>query len=107
MDSERRRHQRFSRPFEGTWHGASGSSGCRIADISIGGCFIQGLAMPAVGETTIVTVKIGSHSLSFSGKIIYVDAGMGFAVQFQDIPQDELEELSRLLKALEGDTTGS
>jgi hypothetical protein len=107
LSSERRQHHRTVQPFEGTWHGASGSSHCRIADISIGGCFIQGLAMPAVGETTVVTVKIGGHSLSFSGKIIYVDAGMGFAVQFQDIPRQEIDELGRLLQALQVDSTGA
>ena len=107
LSSERRQHHRSAQPFEGTWHGASGSSHCRIADISLGGCFIQGLAMPAVGETTVVSVKIGGHSLSFSGKIIYVDVGMGFAVQFQEIPREEIEELGRLLAALQTDRAGA
>jgi len=63
--------------------------------------------MTAVGETTVVSVKIGGHSLSFSGKIIYVDVGMGFAVQFQEIPREEIEELGRLLAALQTDRAGA
>jgi hypothetical protein len=48
-----------------------------------------------------VTILIGSHALAFPGKVVYVDSGMGFAVQFSDIPQVELDELSRLLSAFE------
>jgi hypothetical protein len=89
------------RPFEGTYSGASGSTRCRITDISIGGCFVQSLSGPSPGAPTVVTILIGSHALAFPGKVVYVDSGMGFAVQFSDIPQVELDELSRLLSAFE------
>jgi hypothetical protein len=101
VKTERRKHQRHLRPFEGTYSGASGSTRCRITDISIGGCFVQSLAGPNPGEATVVTVLIGNHSLAFPGKVVYVDSGMGFAVQFSNIPQAELDELSRLLAAFE------
>ncbi len=105
MNGERRKHQRLVKPFEGTWSGASGATRCRIADISLGGCFIQSLALPTAGEQVVVTVTIGNHALSFPGTIMYTEAGMGFAVQFHDIPQVEIEELGRLLQALAGPTS--
>lgn len=101
MTAERRQHERIVKLFEGRWQGASGSGDCRIADLGVGGCFIQTLAMPAIGEKTVVTVKIGAHELPFHGKILYVESGMGFAVQFQDIPKDDLNDLARLVKALQ------
>lgn len=91
------------RPFDGTFSGASRvATRCRITDISLGGCFIQSLSAPTPGEPTLVSVIIGNHNLSFPGTVIYVDSTIGFAVQFKDIPDDELAELSRLLAALDG-----
>jgi hypothetical protein len=101
MPIERRRFRRISRPFEGSWSGASGDTRCRIADISLGGCFVHSLATPAKGDETSVTVLIGPHQLSFQGSIAYVEPGMGFAVKFRQIPSGDLEELGRLLEALQ------
>lgn len=90
------------RPFDGTFSGASGgSTRCRITDISLGGCFIQSLSAPTPGDQTVVSVIIGNHNLSFPGTVVYVDSTIGFAVQFKGIPDEELEELSRLLAALD------
>ncbi len=91
------------RPFDGTFSGASGgSTRCRITDISLGGCFIQSLSAPTPGDSTVVSVIIGNHNLSFPGTVVYVDSTIGFAVQFKGIPDEELEELNRLLAALDG-----
>lgn len=103
MSEERRQHPRITHPFDGSWTGASGATQCRIADISTGGCFVQGMATPAVGETTVITVTIGNHALSFHGVVVYGEPGMGFAVRFKNIPQEELQELGRLLAALSTD----
>ena len=104
MTVERRRHPRVSQPFEGSWRGASGATKCRIGDISLGGCFVQSLAMPTPGESTVVSISIGpGHSLTFTGRVVYVDPGMGFAVQFSEIGTTEVGELRRLFDALKED----
>ncbi|HEX5214381.1 MAG TPA: PilZ domain-containing protein [Vicinamibacterales bacterium] len=104
MNEERRQHPRVARPFEGTWTSRSGATRCRIADISIGGCFVQTLALPVAGETTVLTVAIGeSHAITFTGKVVYVDPGMGFAVQFTPLEAEHADELRRLLAALMSD----
>jgi len=100
VPTERRKHPRVSTPFEGTWPGASGAMNCRIADISLGGCFVHSLGLPTQGDRTTVTVTIGPHMLTFEGEVAYVEPRMGFALRFQEIPSDHLQELSRLLKAL-------
>lgn len=101
MGSERRRFPRLAHPFDGTWAGASGASRCRIADISEGGCFVQSLAMPTAGEMTEVSILIGSESLTLPGDIVYVDPGMGFAVQFRELVPDLKARLHRLLRTIE------
>jgi c-di-GMP-binding flagellar brake protein YcgR len=101
MPTERRRYQRISRPFEGSWSGASGDARCRIADLSLGGCFVHSLATPAQGEEALVTVAIGPHRLTFQGLVAYVEAGMGFGVKFEEIASADLDELGRLIDALQ------
>ena len=104
MTEERRRHQRFAQPLDGSWTGASGSGTgrCRIADISVGGCFIESLAAPGVGETAVITVSVGEHSLAFTGDVLYIEPNMGFAVKFRPIPADHMNSLLRFLRSLEG-----
>jgi hypothetical protein len=101
VGEERREHPRLVRPFEGSWRGTSGANKCRIGDISAGGCFVQSLALPSPGESTLVTVNLGPNmSMSFYGKVLYVESGMGFAVQFTEVGSQEAIELQRLLGAL-------
>ena len=100
MEADRRKHPRLARPFEGHWSGASGTSSCRVADISLGGCFVQSLAMPSAGETTQVTIDFGDQSLTLDGRVAYVDPGMGFAVEFTALPAADRAQLVQVLQAL-------
>lgn len=62
---------------------------------------MQSLALPTPGEATHVTVNLGPNmSMSFYGKVLYVETGMGFAVQFTEIANQETIELQRLLSLL-------
>ena len=54
--SERRHDARITGPFEGHWHGGSGANEVRISDMSLGGCFVETMMQPVVGEETDVTV---------------------------------------------------
>jgi hypothetical protein len=52
----------------------------------------------------VLTVAIGeSHAITFTGTVVYVDPGMGFAVQFTPLESAHADELRRLLKALMSD----
>lgn len=103
MTVERRQHPRINRPLDGTWSGASGTGKCRIADISVGGCFIESLAMPAVGETAVITVDVGEHSMSFKGQVLYGEQNMGFAVRFRPIPLDHMDGLLRFIRSIQAE----
>ncbi|HKV99596.1 MAG TPA: PilZ domain-containing protein [Vicinamibacterales bacterium] len=103
MNQERRQHKRVTRPFEGSWRGASGGSSCRISDVSLGGCFVQTLATPSAGDETHVTITFGKDlSMTFVGKVAYVEPKMGFAVKFNELDGDGTEAVQRLLDALGG-----
>jgi hypothetical protein len=101
VNQERRQHKRVSRPFEGSWRGASGATSCRISDVSLGGCFVQTLATPTPGDDTHVTITFGKDlSMTFVGKVIYVEPNMGFAVRFNTLDEEGSQEVHRLLEAL-------
>lgn len=97
---ERRQFQRCTNPLDGTWNGASGTGTCRIAGISAGGCFIESIALPAVGETAVVSVRVAEHAMSFTGEVLYVEPAMGFAVKFGEISKEQLDGLLRFLQSL-------
>jgi len=106
MGEERREHKRVARPIEGSWRGASGGSPCRLADVSLGGCFVQTLAEPTPGEHTVVTISHGSGpALSLGGEVVYTERGMGFAVRFDTLSREEREHLERLLDNLDAAET--
>ena len=103
VNEERRQHKRVARPFEGSWTGASGANSCRITDVSLGGCFVQTLATPTAGEDTQVTIAFGKDvSVTFAGKVIYVEPKMGFAVKFNDLDPEGSDQVRRLVDALAG-----
>jgi PilZ domain len=100
-EQERRKHARVIRPFEGSWHGASGNATCRIGDISLGGCFVQSAIAPAPREETVVTVSFSpDHAMSFKGEVVYVESGIGFAMRFRQMTPEDHDSLRRLLSAL-------
>jgi hypothetical protein len=96
---ERRQHPRVTHLFVGQWHASSGAASVRIGDLSVGGCFVQSLAMPKIGETTSVSVTLGDRTFRFSGQVVYLDR-IGFSMKFDPIPQDVADDLNRLLAEL-------
>lgn len=100
MKEERRRHARVARPIEATFSGSSGATRCRLADVSLGGCFVQSYSSPGQGHSTVVTITAGQEVLSLPGRVVYVEPGMGFAVEFQNVPKATAERLEELLAAL-------
>lgn len=97
--TKRRRHPRVIKPLDGTWRGQSGASPCRIPDISWGGCFIETVSAPSVGERTVVTVPAGGRMIEIAGSVQYVERNMGFAVQFDELTAEQREALAHVLGA--------
>jgi hypothetical protein len=100
LAAERRRHQRVAYPIEGSWHGASGGSGCRIGDLSLGGCFIYARAVATRGERAEISMRIGEEDLRFPGLVVHVDPAMGFAVEFRELTPEQGNQIQQILDAL-------
>ena len=91
--SERREYPRAKGPFEGWWDGA-GRQGGRVTDLSVGGCFVESVTLPAVGQVVIVWLSIGAGQIQVPGEVMYCEANHGFAVRFVEVPHAILEIVS-------------
>ena len=107
VTQDRRKHGRSTQALEGAWRGASGGTRCRIGDFSLGGCFVQSLALPEKDERTMVTLTVGGREVTLPGVVVYVEPGMGFAVQFKDLSDDQRGVLNELIQATSGSANAS
>jgi len=97
MGTERRRYQRLVKPLQATFRGGSGATECRIADLSWGGCFVQTVTTPQNHERTEVSCLVAGDMLTLQGQVVYVEPGMGFAVQFDPLTAEHVRVLKDLL----------
>ena len=95
MTEERREHSRHTLSLECTlsWSGAS----ARISDLSLGGCFVDCQAVPSVGETTEVTVAFDGMPTRLRGRVVNVQRGFGFGLEFTDLDEPTLKRLRNFL----------
>jgi len=83
---DRRRHPRVPVSIDGRWQGSSAASLCKIANLSLGGCFARTPSVPAVNEQMFVTLFLGGRgSMLLPGHVARVEPGVGFGVQFGDM----------------------
>lgn len=94
MSAEKRRHPRLEQPVEGRWSGASGRSDVRITSLSLGGCFVDGLGMPAVRERPLIELHLpGGPPVQLVGEVLYLSRPQGFAVRFVDVSTRDRQAL--------------
>lgn len=94
---ERRRSTRIAGPFDGGWHGETGTRECRITDLGDGGCFIDSMTGSAVGSAVMVEFTLSGQQFQLSSEVVYLDRAQGFAVRFTDNPPEVMSALSRAI----------
>jgi hypothetical protein len=93
---DRREHPRVIHPFPAQWHAATVPARVRIGDLSVGGCFVESLVLPKVGELTSVSVEVGDRTFMFSGHVVSLDR-VGFSMKFDPLPAEDAGDLTRRL----------
>jgi hypothetical protein len=97
--ADQRRFPRLDVPIDGTWDGASGLRTVRVTSLSLGGCFVDGLGDPSMGERTSVTLRFGDGTtLCLPGDVVYRDRVQGFGVRFCELAAEEEAWLIRGLQ---------
>ena len=97
--ADKRRFPRLEAPLDGTWDGASGLRNVRVTSLSLGGCFVDGLGTPTVGEQLRVSLQFADGTrVGLSGEVVYLDRVQGFGVRFIDLASAAREHLTRGLQ---------
>ena len=100
MENERREDERARVSIEARWEGLSGEHKARVADLSIGGCFIDTLGKAQMGEFIAFAIKQPDGKwLQLRGQVASVDPQTGFSVAFTYLTEDEQKALARLIAA--------
>ena len=99
LTRERRRTPRVQGPFSATWNGAAGPAS-RVPDVSAHGCYVNALSAPRAGSLVDLTfITDDGRRLEVRGEVRAVDPGIGFSVQFVDMPSDDLEAFAAWIGA--------
>lgn len=94
---ERREDERSRVSLDAWWEGLSGRQGARVSDISMGGCFIETLNVPRVGDVIVFAIKRPTGDwLELRGTVVAADPRVGFSVSFTFLTDEEQQELKRL-----------
>ena len=103
-DISDRRYRRVPGPFDGWWLGVLPVA-VHVRDLSAGGCLIQCYHEPTPGSRLSLELDVPFlGAVTFTGDVLYVRRGYGFAVEFVDVPpalRVTLEDVAtRLLRGM-------
>lgn len=98
MDEDRRSDPRVPTNLHAKWDGTSGGHEARIEDISMGGCFVNTTGRVEPGEIIVLQVKLPSGEwLTLRGEATSIQDGVGFAVNFSFITDEEEYALREMI----------
>ncbi len=98
---ERRKSPRVTKALEGGWGGASGKRPCRIGDLSTGGCFVESMSLPTVGDIAIVSISLPDGQLFEAAvEVVSIFASMGFGARFLDLSERDAQVLENAVARL-------
>ena len=92
------REERISMPLSVVLDCTSGRREVRIADLSLGGCYVDSIA--AVRPEEVVGIKLvlpHARSEEIFGTVVYVHDGIGFGVRFKELTNDQRTILQQLI----------
>ena len=97
--NERRSEERKNINLPVKWEGMSGSQEAYLADISLGGCFVNSTARVEVNEVITFDIRLPSGEwFPLRGEVTSFQPGIGFGLLFSFLTEDEEEVLKDLIE---------
>lgn len=97
--AEKRRDERVSLPLEALCEGHSGKYTARLSDVSLGGCYVETLAVVSVGEHIRFEIQLPTGRwLPLQGEVVYHQPNLGFGVRFTELSELEREMLASVIE---------
>jgi hypothetical protein len=94
----KRRHPRLPVLVECRVEGASGRSEIRLTDLSRTGCYVDtSMSFPA-GTNVTLYAQLGGGEVALPGRVIPLNSGGGFGVEFADLDEAAKKQLDAYLQ---------
>lgn len=98
MVDERRSDERIVTNLQTKWSGLSGRHEALIADLSLGGCYVNTNGRVDLGEVIVVEIKLPSGEwLQLRGEVTSYQTGIGFGILFSFLTDEEEQTLRELI----------
>ena len=100
-DSDRRRDKRWDVCLDAVWDSRSGNFAARATDLSEGGCYIDSLNQPNVGEVLNLKLQLPNGDwLELTGEVAHQMPPLGFGLRFVEVSAEQLKKLNSLIDHL-------
>jgi hypothetical protein len=100
MTEDRREEERKDITMDVRWEGSGTNHPARLSDLSLGGCYIDSLALVEVGEVIGLEIKLPSGQwLPLRGTVAFHHPGLGFSVCFTFLTDEEQYQLTQLINS--------
>lgn len=101
MSDDRRRDKRWDVCLDAVWNSRGGTSSARVTDLSEGGCYIDCLNQPHVGDILYLKLQLSNgDSLELTGEVAHQTPPLGFGLRFVDLTDEQLQKLNALIDHL-------
>ena len=100
-DSDRRREKRWDVCLDAVWDSRSGNFTARVTDLSEGGCYIDSLNQPNVGEFLNLKLQLPNGDwFELTGEVAHQTPPLGFGLRFVELSEEQLKKLNSLIDHL-------
>ena len=100
-DRDRRRDKRWDVCLDAVWDSRSGNFTARVTDLSEGGCYIDSLNQPNVGDVLNLKLQLSNgDTLELTGEVAHQTPPLGFGLRFVELSEEQLKNLRLLIAHL-------
>ena len=100
-DRDRRRDKRWNVCLDAVWDSRGGNFTARVTDLSEGGCYIDSLNQPNVGEFLNLKLQLPNGDwLELTGEVAHQTPPLGFGLRFVELSAEQLKNLRLLIAHL-------
>ena len=101
MSDDRRRDKRWDVCLDAIWDGRSGNFTARVTDLSEGGCYIDSLNQPHVGDILNLKLQLpNGELLALTGEVAHQTPPLGFGIRFVELTEEQVKNLRMLIAHL-------
>jgi hypothetical protein len=98
---DRREHRRVSVSNGLLLEGAVNKHPIKVKNISLGGCYVETSIEVKIGVLQVIELPIPDAGMVFfSGKVVHIEPGLGFGMEFSYMPESKRAVLQGIIDSL-------